>query len=102
MILSHACLPIPALPRNCKIISESENCVNNRYNLAEMLINSYIMEGLLSRIINPEGLQKREQDSTRAIVLALRELMRQTEPDQTAGIWRHLLLLPSKKSVCDG
>lgn len=35
----------------------------------------------LGRVINPEGVGKERTQLTRAVVLALRELMRQTEPD---------------------
>jgi len=37
----------------------------------------------LGRVINLEGVGKERKNLTRAVVLALRELMQQTEPDQT-------------------
>jgi hypothetical protein len=37
----------------------------------------------LSRVINPDGVGKERTRLTRAIVLAIRELMKQTEPNQT-------------------
>jgi hypothetical protein len=36
----------------------------------------------LGRVINPDGVGKERTRLTRAVVLALRELMRQTEPDK--------------------
>lgn len=41
------------------------------------------MEDRLSRVINPDGVGKERTRLTRAIVLAIRELMNQTEPNQT-------------------
>ena len=37
----------------------------------------------MGRVINLEGVGKERKNLTRAVVLALRELMQQTEPDQT-------------------
>ena len=37
----------------------------------------------MSRVINPDGVGKERTRLTRAIVLAIRELMKQTEPNQT-------------------
>jgi hypothetical protein len=42
------------------------------------------MEVPLGRVINPEGAGKDRTRLNRAVVLALRELMRQTEPGQTS------------------
>jgi hypothetical protein len=42
------------------------------------------MEGSLSRVINPETAGKERMQWLRALVLAVRELARQTEPNQAA------------------
>jgi hypothetical protein len=42
---------------------------------------STIQEGFLGRVIQLEGVGKERKQLSRAVVLALRELMKQTEPD---------------------
>jgi hypothetical protein len=49
-----------------------------RYNLHQYF---GMLEDSLGRIINPEGAGKERTQLSKAVVLALRELMRQTEPD---------------------
>jgi hypothetical protein len=41
-----------------------------------------LWEGLLTRVINPDSAGKERNHLARAIVLAIRELMKQTQPDQ--------------------
>ncbi|HZU86967.1 MAG TPA: hypothetical protein VFF78_05760, partial [Anaerolineaceae bacterium] len=43
-----------------------------------------LMEVTLGRVINPEGASKERTRLCRAVVLSLRELMRQTEPGQSS------------------
>jgi hypothetical protein len=46
-----------------------------------LLLILYVLEVLLSRLINTEGAGKERNHLSRAVALALRELMRQTAPD---------------------
>lgn len=45
-------------------------------------IDSVFLEEDLSRVINPDSVGKERTRLTREVVLALRELMKQTEPDE--------------------
>jgi len=41
-------------------------------------------EAVLGRVINPEGVGKERTQLSRGVVLAIRELMKQTQPDDTS------------------
>lgn len=90
MILSHACLPIPALPqaklkKRGEIISQTRRGVNVRETPSVGNISGIIRqvtEANVSRVINPESAGKERTQLSRAVVLALRELMRKSEVDE--------------------
>ena len=93
MILSHACLPIPALPRRCfsaAIIPLDEQLSLLTFSAQALGYNRrgypiIDLEGLvLSRVINSESAGKLRNNLTRAVVLAIRELMKQPEPNEAA------------------
>jgi hypothetical protein len=97
-ILSLARLPVPPLPRNWKIISVRKVCVNKgsvdvnhlhmggiwyknpTISLQYNLRIRYQEEIELSRIINPDSAGKERSHLSKAVVLAVREMARQSEP----------------------
>jgi hypothetical protein len=78
VILSHACLPIPALPRSMQRDYKPLNYERQqiRYNVAGESITA-VSEANLSRIINVDGVGKQRRRYTKEVVLAIRELMQQ-------------------------
>ena len=84
VILSHACLPIPALPRSSALYAIEEATSIIGYNIRPYgyrFAYSYnYLEAILSRVIQINGVGKERNRLTRATVLALRELAQQSEP----------------------